>query len=300
MKVFRYIFTKALYSFLGVFLILCAIDFSFNFFSEMEDVNDNYTYQGLIIYLLKTEPYRMREFVYLCFVVGFLSLFVDKNFIRAFNTARQAGLNKIMLSALVFAPIAVTNILAYEYIVPELTRQAEADRKILLSSKPQEEPVMIEIRRLENNEYLMVSEDTSVTFNDVGELAVKDEFSDSFNNLNYNANLKYLSFSQLATNAQSKFENFNLVVKTEMLRRATNYLSYFIIFLFGLEMLLSFSRNMNINRILIYSFGVCLIYNFIESLVADSISVFGLPFYLQGFPILLVIVYFSIRKRLFF
>ena len=99
---------------------------------------------------------------------------------------------------------------------------------------------------------------------------------------------------------QSKFENFNLVVKTEMLRRATNYLSYFIIFLFGLEMLLSFSRNMNINRILIYSFGVCLIYNFVESLVADSISVFGLPFYLQGFPILLVIVYFSIRKRLFF
>jgi hypothetical protein len=266
----------------------------------MEDVNDNYTYQDLIIYLLKTEPYRMREFVYLCFVVGFLSLFVDKNFIRAFNTARQAGLNKIMLSALVFAPIAVTNILAYEYLVPELTREAEADRKILLSSKPQEEPVMIEIRRLENNEYLMVSEDTSVTFNDVGELAVKDEFSDSFNNLNYNANLKYLSFSQLATNAQSKFENFNLVVKTEMLRRATNYLSYFIIFLFGLEMLLSFSRNMNINRILIYSFGVCLIYNFVESLVADSISVFGLPFYLQGFPILLVIVYFSIRKRLFF
>ena len=80
MKVFRYIFTKALYSFLGVFLILGAIDFSFNFFSEMEDVNDNYTYQDLIIYLLKTEPYRMREFVYLCFVVGFLSLFVDKNF----------------------------------------------------------------------------------------------------------------------------------------------------------------------------------------------------------------------------
>jgi hypothetical protein len=205
-----------------------------------------------------------------------------------------------MLSALVFAPIAVTNILAYEYLVPELTRQAEADRRILLSSKPQEEPVMIEIRRLENNEYLMVSEDTSVTFNDVGELAVKDEFSNSFNNLNYNANLKYLSFSQLATNAQSKFENFNLVVKTEMVRRATNYLSYFIIFLFGLEMLLSFNRNVNINRILIYSFGVCLIYNFIESLVADSISVFGLPFYLQGFPILLVIVYFSIRKRLFF
>ena len=124
MKVFRYIFTKALYSFLGVFLILCAIDFSFNFFSEMEDVNVNYTYQDLIIYLLKTEHYRMREFVYLCFVVGFLSLFVDKNFIRAFNTARQAGLNKIMLSALVFAPIAFTNILAYEYMVPELTRQA--------------------------------------------------------------------------------------------------------------------------------------------------------------------------------
>ena len=242
----------------------------------------------------------MREFVYLCFVVGFLSLFVDKNFIRAFTTARQAGLNKIMLSALVFAPIAVTNILAYEFVVPELTREAEADRKILLSSKPQEEPVMIEIRRLENNDYLMVSEDVSVTFNDVGELAVKDEFSDSFNNLNYNANLKYLSFSQLATNAQSKFENFNLVVKTEMVRRATNYLSYFIIFLFGLELLSTFNRKLNVNRMLIYSFGACLVYNFIESVIADSISVFGLPFYLQGFPILLVIVYFSIRKRLFF
>ena len=300
MKVFRYIFAKAMYSFFGVFLILCAIDFSFNFFSEMEDVNNNYSYQDLVVYLLKTEPYRMREFVYLCFVVGFLSLFADKNFIRAFTTARQAGLNKIMLSALVFAPIAVTNILAYEFVVPELTREAEAERKILLSSKPQEEPVMIEIRRLENNDYLMVSEDVSVTFNDVGELAVKDEFSDSFNNLNYNANLKYLSFSQLATNAQSKFENFNLVVKTEMVRRATNYLSYFIIFLFGLELLSTFNRKLNVNRMLIYSFGACLVYNFIESVIADSISVFGLPFYLQGFPILLVIVYFSIRKRLFF
>ena len=300
MKVFRYIFAKAMYSFFGVFLILCAIDFSFNFFSEMEDVNNNYSYQDLVVYLLKTEPYRMREFVYLCFVVGFLSLFADKNFIRAFTTARQAGLNKIMLSALVFAPIAVTNILAYEFVVPELTREAEADRKMLLSSKPQEEPVMIEIRRLENNDYLMVSEDVSVTFNDVGELAVKDEFSDSFNNLNYNANLKYLSFSQLATNAQSKFENFNLVVKTEMVRRATNYLSYFIIFLFGLELLSTFNRKLNVNRMLIYSFGACLVYNFIESVIADSISVFGLPFYLQGFPILLVIVYFSIRKRLFF
>ena len=129
---------------------------------------------------------------------------------------------------------------------------------------------------------------------------MKDEFSDSFNNLNYNANLKYLSFSQLATNAQSKFENFNLVVKTEMVRRATNYLSYFIIFLFGLELLSTFNRKLNVNRMLIYSFGACLVYNFIESVIADSISVFGLPFYLQGFPILLVIVYFSIRKRLFF
>ena len=87
MKVFRYIFTKALYSFLGVFLILCAIDFSFNFFSEMEDINDNYTYQDLIIYLLKTEPYRMREFVYLCFV-GVCCLSRIGNWTRALD-ARQ-------------------------------------------------------------------------------------------------------------------------------------------------------------------------------------------------------------------
>tara|TARA_B100001939_G_scaffold173899_1_gene149729 strand:- start:3682 stop:4551 length:870 start_codon:yes stop_codon:yes gene_type:complete len=287
-------------SFFGVFLILCAIDFSFNFFSEMEDVSEAYTYQHLIVYLLKTEPYRMREFVYLCFVVGFLALFIDKNFIRAFNTARQAGLNKIIISALVFAPIVFTNLLAYEYFVPEMTRQAESERKELLSSKNSEEQVMIEIIKQKKNQFRMVSEDISITFNDEGLLDVKDEFSNSFNNLNYNSNLKFLSFSDLSTNAKSKFVNFNLVVKTEFLRRATSYLSYFVIFLIGLEMLLSFNRKMNINRILIYSFGVCLVYNFIESLIADSISVFGLSFYFQGFPILLIILYFAIRKRLFF
>tara|TARA_B100002019_G_scaffold58154_1_gene49977 strand:+ start:340 stop:1242 length:903 start_codon:yes stop_codon:yes gene_type:complete len=300
MRVFRYIFFKAMRSFFGVFLILCAIDFSFNFFSEMEDVSEAYTYQHLIIYLLKTEPYRMREFVYLCFVVGFLALFIDKNFIRAFNTARQAGLNKIIISALVFAPIVLTNLLAYEYFVPEMTRQAESERKELLSSKNSEEQVMIEIIKQKKNQFRMVSEDISITFNDEGLLDVKDEFSNSFNNLNYNSNLKFLSFSDLSTNAKSKFVNFNLVVKTEFLRRATSYLSYFVIFLIGLEMLLSFNRKMNINRILIYSFGVCLVYNFIESLIADSISVFGLSFYFQGFPILLIILYFAIRKRLFF
>lgn len=300
MRVFRYIFFKAMRSFFGVFLILCAIDFSFNFFSEMEDVSEAYTYQHLIIYLLKTEPYRMREFVYLCFVVGFLALFIDKNFIRAFNTARQAGLNKIIISALVFAPIVLTNLFAYEYFVPEMTRQAESERKKLLSSKNSEEQVMIEIIKQKNNQFRMVSEDISITFNDEGLLDVKDEFSNSFDNLNYNSNLKFLSFSDLSTNAKSKFVNFNLVVKTEFLRRATSYLSYFVIFLIGLEMLLSFNRKMNINRILIYSFGVCLIYNFIESLMADSISVFGLSFYFQGFPILLIILYFAIRKRLFF
>jgi len=300
MRVFRYIFFKAMRSFFGVFLILCAIDFSFNFFSEMEDVSEAYTYQHLIIYLLKTEPYRMREFVYLCFVVGFLAIFIDKNFIRAFNTARQAGLNKIIISALVFAPIVLTNLLAYEYFVPEMTRQAESERKELLSSKNSEEQVMIEIIKQKKNQFRMVSEDISITFNDEGLLDVKDEFSNSFNNLNYNSNLKFLSFSDLSTNAKSKFVNFNLVVKTEFLRRATSYLSYFVIFLIGLEMLLSFNRKMNINRILIYSFGVCLVYNFIESLIADSISVFGLSFYFQGFPILLIILYFAIRKRLFF
>ena len=101
-------------------------------------------------------------------------------------------------------------------------------------------------------------------------------------------------------NSSSTFEKFSLVSKTELLRRSLNFLSYLLIFLIGLEILISFSKTINVNRILIYGFGACLIYEFIESVFADSISVFMLPYYLQAFPILLICMYFGLRKRLFF
>ena len=44
MKAYSYIFKKSMLSFLGALLIISAIDFSFNFFSEIEDINDNYSY----------------------------------------------------------------------------------------------------------------------------------------------------------------------------------------------------------------------------------------------------------------
>ena len=77
MKAYSYIFKKSMLSFLGALLIISAIDFSFNFFSEIEDINDNYSYFDALSYLIATEPYRMRSFIYLAAVVGFLAVFVD-------------------------------------------------------------------------------------------------------------------------------------------------------------------------------------------------------------------------------
>ena len=86
MKAYSYIFKKSMLSFLGALLIISAIDFSFNFFSEIEDINENYSYFDALSYLIATEPYRMRSFIYLAAVVGFLAVFVDASFLRAFNT----------------------------------------------------------------------------------------------------------------------------------------------------------------------------------------------------------------------
>ena len=94
MKAYKYIFKKSMLSFLGALLIISAIDFAFNFFSEIEDINENYTYLDALSFLVATEPYRMRSFIYIAAVVGFLAIFVDASFLRAFNTVRQAGLNK--------------------------------------------------------------------------------------------------------------------------------------------------------------------------------------------------------------
>ena len=157
---------------------------------------------------------------------------------------------------------------------------------------------MIEIEKLESGGYIIISEDLSLSFDSTGNVVIKNEYSDEFSNLNYNANLKYLTFSELWQNSYSSFENFNLKINTEILRRSVNFISYFVIFLIGLQMLLTFNKTLNINRILVYGFGSCLIYRFAESLVADSISVFNLSFLLQAFTLLMIPIYFLIKKRI--
>ena len=50
MKAYKYIFKKSMLSFLGALLIITAIDFSFNFFSEIEDINKQAgkTFRGIL------------------------------------------------------------------------------------------------------------------------------------------------------------------------------------------------------------------------------------------------------------
>mgnify|MGYP001450738839 FL=1 len=300
MKVYRYIVFRSLLSVLGVLLIIAAIDFSFNFFSQIEDIGEGYSYRDALEFLIASEPYRIRESFYLCAVVGLLAVFIDQNFLRAFNTLRQAGLSKMKFSVMVFTPIVVLGLLSYEYVVPDLTRHAFDERKAKVSSESNKVPTMIEIEKIESGGYVIISEDLSLSFDSDGNVDIKNEYSDDFSNLNYNANLKYLTFSELWQNSYSSFENFNLKVNTEILRRSVNFISYFVIFLIGLEMLLSFNKSLNVNRILVYGFGSCLIYRFVESLVADSISVFNLSFLFQGFPLLMIPVYFLVKKRLSF
>ena len=250
--------------------------------------------------MVASEPYRIRESFYLCAVVGLLAVFIDQNFLRAFNNLRQAGLSKIKFSVIVFMPVVLLALLSYEYIVPDLTRNAFDERKAKVSLDFNQTPKMIEIEKLESGGYVMISEDLSLTFDADGKVNIKNEYSNEFSNLNYNANLKYLTFSELIENSSSAFKNFNLKVNTEILRRSINFIAYFFIFLIGLEMLLSSNRSLNVNRILVYGFGSCLIYRFVESLVADSISVFNLSFLLQGFPLLMIPIYFLVKRRLTF
>ncbi len=300
MKAYSYIFQKSLLSFLGALLIISAIDFAFNFFSEIEDISDDYTYADALSYLIATEPYRMRSFVYLAAVVGFLAVFVDANFLRAFNIVRQAGLNKTKYALMIFTPVILISMASYEFIVPELTNKAQDFRKSKVSSSFKDQPMIIEIQKIDDSNFVMVSEDLSLTFDIEGELSIKDQYSGEFSDLNYNKNIKQLTFSELVENSSASFEKFSLVSKTELMRRSLNFLSYFVIFLIGLEIILSFAKTLNVNRILIYGFGACLIYGFIESVFADSIAVFMLPYYLQAFPILLVMLYYMLRKRYFF
>ena len=300
MKAYKYIFKKSMLSFLGALLIISAIDFAFNFFSEIEDINENYTYLDALSFLVATEPYRMRSFIYIAAVVGFLAIFVDASFLRAFNTVRQAGLNKTKYAIMVFAPVFLLSTASYEFIVPDLTKSAVELRKSKVSNTAENTPVIIEIQKPDSESFVLVSEELSLKFSKEGDLEIKDQYSGAFSKLNYNSNIKHLSFSELIENSSSSFEKFSLVSKTELLRRSLNFLSYLVIFLVGLEILLSFTKTLNVNRIIIYGFGACLIYGFIESVFADSIAVFLLPFYLQAFPVLLILIYYLFRKRFFF
>ena len=300
MKAYKYIFKKSMLSFLGALLIISAIDFSFNFFAEIDNINDNYSLLDALFYSVATEPYRMRSFIYLAAVVGFLAIFIDASFLRAFNTVRQAGLNKTKYALIIFLPIIFLNLASYEFVIPKLTKYAEDFRKSKVSFADVNQPVIIEIEKINDSNFVMVSEQLALSFNIGGSLEIKNQYSESFSELNYNRNIKQLSFSQLIENSNSSFEKFSLVSKTELLRRSLDFLSYLVIFLVGLEILISFTKALNVNRILIYGFGACLIYQFIESVFADSISVFMLPYYLQAFPILLILMYFLLRKRLFF
>jgi len=300
MKAYKYIFKKSMLSFLGALLIISAIDFAFNFFSEIEDINENYTYLDALSFLVATEPYRMRSFIYIAAVVGFLAIFVDASFLRAFNTVRQAGLNKTKYAIMIFAPVFLLSTASYEFIVPDLTKSAVELRKSKVSNTTENTPVIIEIQKPDSESFVLVSEELSLKFSKEGDLEIKDQYSGAFSKLNYNSNIKHLSFSELIENSSSSFEKFSLVSKTELLRRSLNFLSYLVIFLVGLEILLSFTKTLNVNRIIIYGFGACLIYGFIESVFADSIAVFLLPFYLQAFPVLLILIYYLFRKRFFF
>ena len=200
MKAYSYIFKKSMLSFLGALLIISAIDFSFNFFSEIEDINDNYSYFDALNYLIATEPYRMRSFIYLAAVVGFLAVFVDASFLRAFNTVRQAGLNKTKYALMIFAPVIFISMASYEFVIPELTNNAEEVRKSKVSSSYRNQPVIIEIEKIEDSSFVMVSEELSLSFDKKGNLSIKDEYSGEFSELNYNKNIKHLKFSELIQN----------------------------------------------------------------------------------------------------
>lgn len=299
MKVYRYILSRSFASVLGVLFIITSIDLVFNFFSQLEDINENYSYADVLVFLLQSQPFRSREFIYLGSVVGLLVVFLDNNFLRAFNSMRQAGLKKINFALLAFLPIVIINLASYEYLVPDLTKSAFVERKAKVNQIMKEEPKMVEIRKAEDA-YQIISEDISVNFSRTGDIELITENAEAFKSLNYNSNLKYLRSSELVASSGSAFENYNLIVQTELLRRSLNFLSYFFIFIIGLEILLSFNKGFNTNRILIYGFGTCLLYSFLETLIADSITVFGLPFYLQAFPVLFIPIYLYLKRFVFF
>ena len=207
MKVYRYILSRSFASVLGVLFIITSIDLVFNFFSQLEDINENYSYADALVFLLQSQPFRSREFIYLCSVVGLLVVFLDNNFLRAFNSLRQAGLKKINFALLAFLPIVMINLASYEYLVPDMTKSAFAERKAKVNQIIKDEPKMVEIRKVEDA-YQIISEDISVNFTRAGDIELIAENAEAFKSLNYNSNLKYLRSSELVASSNSAFENY--------------------------------------------------------------------------------------------
>ena len=92
MKAYKYIFKKSILSFLGALLIISAIDFSFNFFAEIDNINENYSLLDALFYSVATEPYRMRSFIYLAAVVRFIAIFLDADEFIARKSYNQSKL----------------------------------------------------------------------------------------------------------------------------------------------------------------------------------------------------------------
>ena len=218
MKAYSYILLKSFASVLGVFLVITLIDLAFNFFSQLEDIGATYSYTDAVKFLLQTQPFRSREFIYLCSVVGLLLLFTDKNFMQSFNTLRQSGLKKYKFAIYAFLPIVAINLTAFEFIVPDLTVKSFEERKQKINQVVKEKPQMIEIININDKEYSVVYGAGTIKFSEDGEVLFNQDQNSSFSEINYNSNLKYLSFSQLIENSDSAFENFNLIVKTELLK----------------------------------------------------------------------------------
>ena len=300
MKAYSFIVTKSFLSFLAVFFVISFIDIAFNFFSQLEDISGKYNYYDAAIFVLASEPFRMREFIYLSAVVGILMTFADKDFLRAFNVLRQAGFRRVYFGLLFFLPVVLINLFSYEFAIPDLTKKTFAERKVKVETSQASPSTLIEIKKIDQDNIQISSNNTVIEFSKSGTVNVSEIELSQFENINYNSNLKYLKLSELAENADTSFENFNLLVQTEMLRRALNFVAYFFILLIGIELLIRGQKGFNTNRILIYGFGTCLFYSFVETLVADSITVFGLPFYIQAFPILFMPIYFYLKRNVFF
>ena len=89
-----------------------------------------------------------------------------------------------------------------------------------LNQAAREPPTVIEIKGDVLNGFQIVSEKVHVKFGADGSVKNDNQETENFKNLNFNTNLKYLTFSELYASTNTAFENFNLVVKTELLRRS--------------------------------------------------------------------------------